>query len=196
MPLLAAAYLIIEITAFILLGLWIGFGWAILLIIGLFVLGLALSAWQFRELTRRVSTTATHPDSATAAQPVDGESPGRLTADLALALVGSLLVAVPGVVTSALGIFFLLPPTRTLIRKGIGAGARVAITKFADNTYQNVYGVARPGSKAYGKERADRPQGWGEVIDHRAGETPTNSDPRTGNHPEDPNPPRGIEDSR
>lgn len=168
MPLIAAAYLIVEVIAFILLGLWIGFGWALLAIIGVFIAGLAIASWQFRALTRRATEQAEHPDQA---------RPGRLTADLALTFVGAMLVAVPGFVTSLMGIFFLLPPTRGLVRKGIGAGARATLTRFADNTFTNVYGVARPGSKAARREDAanhssNKPQGWGEVIDHRDAENP------------------------
>ncbi|MBF0582044.1 MULTISPECIES: FxsA family protein [Corynebacterium] len=163
MPLFAAAYLIVEVIAFILLGMWIGFGWALLAIIGLFVAGLAIASWQFRALTQRATQQAEHPE---------GGHPGRLTGDLALTFVGSLLVAVPGVVSSLAGIFFLLPPTRALIRKGIGAGARAALARFADSTFTSVYGVARPGSKADRREqRSSQPQGWGEVIDHREGES-------------------------
>ena len=62
MPLFAATYLIVEVIAFILLGMWIGFGWALLAIIGLFVAGLTIASWQFRALTQRATQQAEHPE--------------------------------------------------------------------------------------------------------------------------------------
>ena len=48
MQFLPAVYLVVEIIAFILLGVWIGWGWALLFLLGLFVLGIALATWQMR----------------------------------------------------------------------------------------------------------------------------------------------------
>lgn len=53
MQFLPAAYLVVEVIAFILLGQWIGWLWALLLLLGLFVLGIAVATWQMRELTVR-----------------------------------------------------------------------------------------------------------------------------------------------
>ncbi|WP_296108620.1 FxsA family protein [uncultured Corynebacterium sp.] len=143
MQFLPAVYLVVEIIAFILLGVWIGWGWALLLLLGLFVLGLALATWQMRELTVRALQQKGRP--------------GELTADMALSMVGAVGVAVPGIVTSFLGIFFLIPPTRTLIRKMLGQAARRSLERFGVNTYSRVSHIQNSG-------------GWGDVIDHRTGE--------------------------
>lgn len=143
MQFLPAVYLVVEIIAFILLGVWIGWGWALLLLLGLFVLGIALATWQMRELTVRALQQKGRP--------------GELTADMALSMVGAVGVAVPGIVTSFLGIFFLIPPTRTLIRKMLGQAARRSLERFGVNTYSRVSHIQNSG-------------GWGDVIDHRTGE--------------------------
>ena len=160
MPLLAAAYLLSELIVFFLLGLWIGFGWAILLLIGLFIAGIVVSAWQLRALTARVS-----------AQQVN---PGRLTADAALTVVGAFMVAVPGILTTASGLLLMLPPTRALIRKMIGASARSALARFGGTTFTTVTRYGAPGSQNI--------PGWGEVIDHREGE----NNPSSGSHGDQP----------
>ena len=143
MQFLPAVYLVVEIIAFILLGVWIGWGWALLLLLGLFVLGIALATWQMRELTVRALQQKGRP--------------GELTADMALSMVGAVGVAVPGIVTSFLGVFFLIPPTRTLIRKMLGQAARRSLERFGVNTYSRVSHIQNSG-------------GWGDVIDHRTGE--------------------------
>lgn len=143
MQFLPAVYLVVELIAFILLGVWIGWGWALLILLGVFVLGLALATWQMRELTVRALS--------------QNDRPGALTADMALSMVGAVGVAVPGIVSSFLGIFFLIPPTRTLIRKMLGQAARRSLERFGVTTYTRVNRIQNSG-------------GWGDVIDHRAGE--------------------------
>lgn len=150
MPFVAAAYFLIEVFSFILLGQWIGYGWAALVILGTFLLGMAVSAWQLRALAYRVATQTEHP--------------GTLTADAALSVLGAVLVAVPGVVSSFIGLLFLLPPTRYLIRRGLGAGARAALTRFGGSAFLTVTHYGAPGASTI--------PGWGEVIDHRESDSP------------------------
>jgi UPF0716 protein FxsA len=45
-----------------------------------------------------------------------GEIPGRELLDGLLILIGGVLLVVPGFVTDAVGLLFLFPPTRTLLR--------------------------------------------------------------------------------
>ncbi|MBC2681535.1 FxsA family protein [Corynebacterium anserum] len=150
MPLVAAAYFLIELIAFFLIGKWIGFGWALILLIALFIAGMAVSAWQLRALTERVATQTNHP--------------GKLTADAALTVVGAFLVAVPGIVSTVCGLLLMLPPTRALTRKLIGASARRALANFGGSAFTTVTQYGAPGSKNI--------PGWGEVIDHREDEAP------------------------
>lgn len=138
-------YIFAEILFFILMGMWIGVGWTILLTIAAFVGGIALAGWQFRELVRRTLQDQQHP--------------GRLTADAALTAVGAVLVAIPGLLTALFGIVLLVPPTRTLVRKAIGSSMRRTLAEFGGASFTTVSGVSMPQTKNV--------DGWGEVIDHR-----------------------------
>ncbi|HIW91240.1 MAG TPA: FxsA family protein [Candidatus Corynebacterium avicola] len=142
---LPLVYVFAEVLFFILMGAWIGFGWTILLTLAAFIGGIALAGWQFRELVRRTLENK--------------ENPGRLTADAALTAVGAVLVALPGLLSALFGIFLLLPPTRTVIRKALGGTLRRTMTQFGGASFTTVSGVSMPQTKNV--------QGWGEVIDHR-----------------------------
>lgn len=148
MPVIGAAYLIVEIAAFILLGVSLGWGWALLIVLGLFVIGLFVATWQMRALAVRAVNQPDHP--------------GQLTADAALSAVGADLVALPGVVTSVLGILLLLPPTRSLTRKMLGSAARRTLENFGGTTFTTVSRFGAPESRNI--------PGWGQVIDHRTDE--------------------------
>ncbi|MGO1950317.1 MAG: FxsA family protein [Mycobacteriaceae bacterium] len=141
-------YVLTEFLVFVLMGLWIGFGWTILLTLVAFIGGIALAGWQFRELVRRTLD--------------DQEHPGRLTADAALTAVGAVLVALPGLLTAVIGIFLLIPPTRSLVRTMIGGALRRTLTEFGGASFTTVSGVSMPQTKNV--------DGWGEVIDHREDE--------------------------
>lgn len=146
MGIFSAAYLIVEIIAFILLGMWLGFGWALLLVFALFVAGMIVSAWQIRSLAQRAASQK--------------DNPGKITADAALSVVGSLGVALPGVVSSIFGLLLLLPPTRALTRKLIGSAARRGLERIGGSAFTT--------ATAYGAPQArNHIPGWGEVIDHR-----------------------------
>lgn len=145
MPQFLFGYLLIELLSFIALGWAIGFGWALLVVVGLFILGIAAAMWQMRSLATRVAQRT--------------DRPGALTGDAALSCVGAVLVALPGIVSSILGLLLLLPPTRTLIRRTISVRAQQALQNFGGSSFITVSGFGAPQSK-------DVP-GWGQVIDHR-----------------------------
>lgn len=149
MPQFLLGYLLIELVTFIALGWAIGFGWALLVVLGLFILGIAVAMWQMRSLATRVTQRT--------------DRPGALTGDAALSCVGAVLVALPGIVSSVLGLLFLLPPTRSLLRRSISARAQRALQNFGGSSFITVSGFGAPQSK-------DIP-GWGQVIDHRDDES-------------------------
>ncbi|CAN5598804.1 FxsA family protein [soil metagenome] len=49
-----------------------------------------------------------------------GRLPSREVSDAALVLVGGTLLLTPGFITDALGLFFVVPLTRPLARRGLG----------------------------------------------------------------------------
>jgi len=62
-----------------------------------------------------------------------GRPPGREAVDGALALVGGLLLMVPGFITDGLGALLLLPPTRALTRRFIERNFRSRLVVRATN---------------------------------------------------------------
>jgi UPF0716 protein FxsA len=100
-------YVLVELAAVIALTYTIGFGWTVLLLLGTFVLGLAVAGSQAtRQLQRLRSGLATPQGAAT---------------DGVLIALGSILTIVPGFVTSVLGLLLLLPPTRVVARPAVMA---------------------------------------------------------------------------
>jgi UPF0716 protein FxsA len=103
-------YVIAELAVAVALASTIGLGRTLLLLLAAFAAGLALASSQLKlQLTRlRSGLSADHP---------------RLAADTMAVASGTLLMVVPGLVTSAAGLLLLLPPTRAAARPVLGAMA-------------------------------------------------------------------------
>jgi UPF0716 protein FxsA len=54
----------------------------------------------------------------------EGRVPAKETADGAMIIVGGALLLTPGFITDVVGLLLLLPPSRALIRRGLGRLAR------------------------------------------------------------------------
>ena len=111
-------YVVVELAVVVALASTIGLGWTLLLLLAGVVVGLALAGSQLKlQLTRLRSGLTT------------GQS--RAATDGALVALGTTLVVVPGLVTTAAGLLLLLPPTRAVARpmltamavRGIGRSA-------------------------------------------------------------------------
>ncbi|MGV3114860.1 FxsA family protein [Corynebacterium freneyi] len=171
-------YLIVEIAAFVAVGKWIGFGWAILALIGLFAVGVVAAAWEMRRLTARAMDDAISAREAmggtgtgaadarasrASASPADREkqarkalaSAGTLVGGLAVLMGGRVLLALAGFVTGVLGLLLILPPTRWLIRSVGGASLS---SWFQRTGSRSMFVVQRYGVR-FGDDGA-------EVIDH------------------------------
>jgi len=99
---------ILEIAVAALVASWIGFGWMLLLLVGLSVLGILLLP--------RIGIGS----FARVRQSIDrGEDPSGEIVSRMLLLLAALLLILPGFVTGAIGLVLLLPPVRH-------AAARVA----------------------------------------------------------------------
>ncbi|AFA73446.1 cytoplasmic membrane protein FxsA [Gordonia polyisoprenivorans VH2] len=110
----ALLYLAVEIGVFVAMTMTLGFGWAVLITIAAAVVGFLMLRWQgakvFGEL-RRASRNE-----------VDARAP---LADTAIMAGSSILLIIPGVVSTLAGIVLLAPPTRRLVRPAVTAfGAR------------------------------------------------------------------------
>ena len=111
-------YVVAELAAFVAIGMTLGFGWAILISLAAALLGLVILQWQGRKVFGQLRSASRNE--------VDPAGP---LADSALFAVATVLLIVPGVVSTAVGVLMLAPPVRTLARPAIVAvGARRVAT--------------------------------------------------------------------
>jgi UPF0716 protein FxsA len=97
-----------EVLAFIGVGHLIGYGWAILLLVGISLIGGALFVRQTPRAWRELRTVA-----------AAGQRPGpQLTRHLA-GLLGAVLIGIPGFLTAIIGASLFLPPVRTFAGRAV-----------------------------------------------------------------------------
>lgn len=133
-------YVVIELAVIVALASTIGFGWTVLLLLGTFMVGIALAGSQVKRHIRRLQ-------SGLSAATVQGAA-----ADSVLVALGTVLVVVPGLASSAVGALLLLPPTR--------AAARPLVTAMAARRMPLITGA---GATGYAAPRGDYIDG--EVVD-------------------------------
>jgi UPF0716 protein FxsA len=145
---LLLVYVIVELAVVVALAATIGLGWTLLLLLAAFIGGLALAGSQLkRQLTRLRSGLTT------------GQS--RLATDGALVALGTVLVVVPGLVSTAVGMLLLLPPTRAAARPALTALALRGIGRRAP-----LITVTTVGPDRYASASRPRPDYIdGEVLD-------------------------------
>lgn len=98
----AALYALAEITAMVLLIWAFGLGWALVVLAATFMVGVLLAASQIKGQVVAARRRRTTPQAA--------------VADGVLVGLGSFLVFLPGVLSTAIGIVMLAPPTRGAVR--------------------------------------------------------------------------------
>ncbi|WP_040772037.1 FxsA family protein [Rhodococcus rhodnii] len=139
MPALFVLYVVTELAALLVTANFIGAGWTVLLLLAGTLVGLALLRSQWRRVMEGFRSASQGRGS-----------PGSAVADGALVAAGSVLMVVPGLVTSVLGLLCLLPFTRMLMRPlAVAVAGRRGAAVMA-------------GAGVYGRMR--RP-GGGDVID-------------------------------
>ncbi|MGH3562023.1 MAG: FxsA family protein [Mycobacterium sp.] len=139
-------YLVVELAVLVALVSAIGFGWTVLLLLATFVLGAALAGSQARRQLTRLRS---------------GVSTGRGTVtDGALVALGTVLVVIPGLVTTAAGLLLLLPATRAAARPVLTAIAVSGIGRRAP-----LVTVATVGAHRYATPRSRGDFIDGEVLD-------------------------------
>ena len=102
-------YLVVELAVVVALVSTIGFGWTVLALLGTSVLGFVLAGSQVKRHLQRLRSGLTTPQGA--------------VTDSALVALGTVLVFLPGLVTTAAGLLLLTPPTRALARPVLTAVA-------------------------------------------------------------------------
>jgi len=109
LPVALLVLLIAEITAVVLVARAIGVLWTVLLLLA----GSAVGGW----LLRREGVRAWRAFTVAVGE---GRPPHREALDGVLILFGGLFVLFPGFVGDAIGLLFLLPPTRAVGRRILG----------------------------------------------------------------------------
>lgn len=112
---LFVVYVVVELAVVVALASTIGLGWTLLLLLAAIGAGLALAGSQLKRQLNRLRSGL-------------GADQPRLAADGLAVALGTLLVVVPGLVTSVAGLLLLLPPTRAVARPLVGA---IAVRGFA-----------------------------------------------------------------
>ena len=118
----AFAFFAAEVAAFVAVGEQVGFGWALILLIGASALGpLVIHQVGLGVLAR-------------ARERLDrGDLPGRELLDGVVVLAGGIMICVPGFIGDALGVLLMLRPVRRLfiLLGGRWLLRRVQITRLA-----------------------------------------------------------------
>ncbi|SDU72231.1 FxsA family protein [Jiangella alkaliphila] len=134
---------VIELIALVMVANWVGLGWALLLLLGTSVLGIALlrieglRAWQ--EL-RSAAADGRFPQDEPESVPA---SSARM-ADTGARILAGVLLTFPGFLTDLIGLVLLIPP----IRRGVGR--RMAASAFRTFPGRRTPGAAGPGRSGAG----------------------------------------------
>jgi UPF0716 protein FxsA len=101
-------YVVAELAVVVALATTIGLGWTLLVLSAAFAVGLALAGSQLKAQVNRLVSGLNGAQS-------------KLAADSLAVALGTLLVVIPGLLSSAAGLLLLLPPTRAAARPLLGA---------------------------------------------------------------------------
>lgn len=95
-------YAVVELAVLAALTWSVGIGWTLLILLATSVIGVALAGSQVKKQILKLQRTRTDPQGA--------------VADSMLVALGTVLMFIPGIVSTAIGALMLLPPTRGVVR--------------------------------------------------------------------------------
>ncbi|PWI42198.1 FxsA family membrane protein [Streptomyces sp. ICBB 8177] len=150
-----AVWAVLEIWLLTVVAHAVGGGTVLLLLLA----GLVLGGIAVKRAGRRAWQSLTA--SARSGQPVPGAGAGGA----GLAMLGGLLLMVPGFVSDAVGLLYLFPPTRKLLAAGAGAlTRRLGARQYPPGSFGDAFQQARmrmPDGKVVPGEvvRDDHPSG-------------------------------------
>lgn len=165
-------YAVVELATIFALVSTVGWGWTLLALLACFLLGWAIVApIAGSQLIRRIARLRS-----------GRTEPRDVAGDSALLSLAAVLVLVPGLVSTALGLLLLIPPVRSAARPALTAVAtRTLQRRMPVVSYAAAFGPESFSPRAYSEEfpqaysdyRYDRHDYIdGEVIDVRDVESP------------------------
>lgn len=120
---LLLGFVFLEALVFIAVGAWIGYGWAILLVLGLMLVGGLAGSASLRATMLRARTGKA--------------TPGKVAGDSGLIMAGWAMSMIPGIVSSVVGLTLLFGPTRSIIRRSVATKLTRDIENFGVSMYEH-----------------------------------------------------------
>lgn len=162
-------YVIVEVAAVWLVASYVGVLWTVLLLLAGAILGSALARREGRramEAMLRKSQT--------------GGTPHKEISDGMLIGIGGVLILVPGFVTDLVGLLFLLPGSRSLMRKAVARSVSKRRERFGAMQFQHAQYRRRESDSGMvvDGEIVDDPTVRHEQDQGRPDEEPRNTPPR------------------
>jgi UPF0716 protein FxsA len=111
---------LVEVAAFVAVGLTAGWLVTVAVLLGTSVLGVLVLRVESRAALARVSVAMSQH-----------QPPGPAAVDTALGLLGGVLLVIPGFVTDVLAVPLLLPPTRHRVRRQLSRRLARRVMRFA-----------------------------------------------------------------
>ncbi|KXP01319.1 FxsA family protein [Tsukamurella pseudospumae] len=134
-------YIVVEIAAFAGLVAWLNFGWALLVMIAATAIGVLMLRRTAAGVLRDLG------------EALDGQrSAGPALMDTAILATSVFLLAVPGVVSTALGLLLLVKPVRAVVRPVVAYVGAKRVASFVEES-----GLVTV--------LAGQPRGFGTVVD-------------------------------
>ena len=162
-------YAVVELAVIIALVSTIGWGWTLLVLLVSFLLGWGLLApMAGSHLIRQIGQLRSGL-----------REPRSALSDGALVTLATVLVLVPGLVTTAFGLLLLVPPIRSIAGPGLTAIGIRGLRRVPLVSYTTAFTDSRRGYSGEGRDYID-----GEVIDIRDFDPPAlTTDPTGGEFP-------------
>jgi len=150
---LPAVLAVVEIVVFVLVGQWVGFGWAVLGYLATSVIGVAVLQREGSRAWAALRTAAT-----------SGRVPEQSAGDSGARVLGGVLLTLPGLVTDVAGILLFLPPVQHAVarrapRPSFGPGAETPWGQAPGGTADHRQNPAAAGDSVV----------EGEVVENEAG---------------------------
>ncbi|NLT30434.1 MAG: FxsA family protein [Propionibacterium sp.] len=117
-PVVLVAVPLAEVLTLVLVGRWIGVLATVVVVLATSLLGLFLVLREGTKAWRSLMAALR-----------EGRMPSRELLDGSLVVLGALLLLVPGLLSDVLGLVLLIPPTRGLVRRVIGASMERQVSR-------------------------------------------------------------------